>query len=135
MVYFSCVYGNSVFQPPFPTGGPQQEQNGSRLCMVDTQTETNPKGLRSALSIRCKHFRQNKPKPAILRAINWIQLGSGPFPTKLMRTTYQGFGDTRNIERERMDDGWVGGWNPGICLLGRRSRRQEFKAGISQKTR
>jgi hypothetical protein len=55
-----------------------------------TQTETNPRDLRSVMSIRYKVLRQNKPNEAILHAVNWIQPKSGRFATKINAHHHQG---------------------------------------------
>src|SRR5215471_4900093 len=64
------VDGAPLTPAPLPRG------DGSR-------TETNPKGLTSAMSTRYKVFRQNKPNRDTLNAINGIQPKRGPFSTKI----------------------------------------------------
>ena len=64
--------------------------SGSRHHPGRTQTGTNPRGLRSVMSIRYKVLRQNKPNEAILHAVNWIQPKSGRFATKINAHHHQG---------------------------------------------
>jgi hypothetical protein len=59
-------------------------QTAATICELRLgRRETNPRGLRSALSIGCKDFGQNKPKLSIFHAINWIQRNSGRFLTRM----------------------------------------------------
>ena len=132
------AYGNSASGSPWQRGPPAQSRAVRGSVWGDTPTETNPKALRCAISIRYKDLWQNEPNRPIFHAINRIQLRSGTFSTKInarRRTIYQGFGDqgTGNA-RTGMNHGLVGRLKSGGCQPRRGSQavhvgHAELRAG------